>query len=1265
MGRKNNISGTKKADSNAGDFLFEIKIIKTSLSSSSELQTATGALSGFLRAAKVATYTPATPTPRGLGAKLDDISETIKIFEKKIADWSKKPIENEYALLLFILCHLPHETSKNKSYYVVEENGNYRIRFSGHNALAKYLSRNEKYKVGITFQSKDDPITFRPQYDVFYKEFVYYREYLASDILRDILQGIVDVLKGGYYNAPCDLPLYSPSEQRYKQHFDMQKDNKQYAKKLQGLDGIVEIHYLNNKTKIGVISPYNSAFVSKAHDLNGKWGSFKDKNGVSHKCWIFDISEEKEVKDALFKIYGSTGEKGERTVTLLVKNFSDRNYQSSVTFFGIEVARAFGNNSSAKLGSQIIWLEGYKHGTGSRKNWYTEVSDATFKIKDVPIGLLENEDLKKQIEEGKVEVLEEEPKPQPKYKVGDWFQTDDNLISYFKVIEPYITDSQVFYKVATYNINLYVINPLTSCKESDLDAFKKLPEQPKAEEPKEHNDTTEHTVREYIDAYKNNGKTFKDFIVDILAINGYKEETNYTITFYKSSPYHRNRGHENIQEVWLYHSKSHRGFKIDEEDYEDESTLERITDAVCSHVDINFDSKHIKFLPYPEQPQPEQPTDWDKDDPNYFDAEELKRRLAEDNGETGEMLLDMARVIIHGTGTKVFAEALADRYNMGEKFDWTKAKKMAEPFGIKSQQELMQACELGVVLAARQIAHKDASLAERFASMRDLYEQQVTIRPLDTQSKFLQQYSTPCPLAFLLGEYVKHRQDIVNATYLEPTAGNGMLTIALDADKTTVNELDEIRYKNLHAQPYNAKLNKDANKLSLPNKYFDGVITNPPFAKLADSEKISRNGWAINTLDYKLSVLALDKMKDTGRAAIIIGGKMWNNYWKPLNERSEKKVLFGQWKTFLGYLYAQYNVVDVIYVNGDNIYRKQGTQYPIVAILIGGRHEYNEANKPNYVFDPERDVIIDTYDQLFDRMMKHLAKEADDDRRRIAKAKAKALMLYTYTQKSDNSQARAHNLLRGKDTPQRGDVYTLPKTWARHDAWLSNDEKDAYDFYSVADVSGDKVTVINESLMVTSIYTLEQFKKMGFKFHHYEDKYGTIGGIDDYTKYQNFIKKALNTKIIKSYECTELISEHSRKKINRLINKNIYKYYLTAHDLRHIRNRQHLTEEEFMRIPEVLAYPTDIELMQNDLKYGQGVRFLKTYPDGSQYCLMVDLYENNNLSLKTGYKKPLGEKPNGYTLYPLDDLSSPNITSETHYEASKICANVTNFFRIQ
>lgn len=289
----------------------------------------------------------------------------------------------------------------------------------------------------------------------------------------------------------------------------------------------------------------------------------------------------------------------------------------------------------------------------------------------------------------------------------------------------------------------------------------------------------------------------------------------------------------------------------------------------------------------------------------------------------------------------------------------------------------MQSRELDIVIKARAIAQNGESLRSRFNAMLDLYENQPTIRPTDTKSKLFQQYSTPCPLAFLASEFVKQEG---KRYYFEPSAGNGMLTISLPEQFTCVNELDEVRYKNLRKQGFCRVTQLDSSKkIDLyGGSFFDGVITNPPFKSLPKSEQEVRNGFNLATLDYKMAAVALDQMRGVGKAAVIVGGKLFDNYWKPV-KGTDKKMLFGQWKVFLGWLYGQYNVVDVIYIGGDYIYRKQGTTYPVVLILINGRHSFDKDKyKPRYIFDPVKDKIIETYEQLFERVSPHLKKGQEE-----------------------------------------------------------------------------------------------------------------------------------------------------------------------------------------------------------------------------------------------------------------------------------------------
>ena len=180
-------------ENQSNDIILEIKI--TSLPNPSKGSATTGLLSSFSRAARANAHTSIASSLRGLfDANIKSIQETIKIFEERILNWDKNPITDEYALLIYVLSKLPYTISRTRSYYITEANGVYVLRLSGHNAKAKNFNKNAKYKVGITIQSKDAPITFESKNNVYYKEHVYYSEYLTSDDLRDILQGITDVL---------------------------------------------------------------------------------------------------------------------------------------------------------------------------------------------------------------------------------------------------------------------------------------------------------------------------------------------------------------------------------------------------------------------------------------------------------------------------------------------------------------------------------------------------------------------------------------------------------------------------------------------------------------------------------------------------------------------------------------------------------------------------------------------------------------------------------------------------------------------------------------------------------------------------------------------------------------------------------------------------------------------------------------------------------------------------------------------------------------
>lgn len=78
----------------------------------------------------------------------------------------------------------------------------------------------------------------------------------------------------------------------------------------------------------------------------------------------------------------------------------------------------------------------------------------------------------------------------------------------------------------------------------------------------------------------------KNIIVGILSKNGYIQNKDYRIKYFKSSPYWENRGCKNVQECWIY--TKYGKAKVDTEDFDD---MEGLTDYVCGLIDMNWDGK--------------------------------------------------------------------------------------------------------------------------------------------------------------------------------------------------------------------------------------------------------------------------------------------------------------------------------------------------------------------------------------------------------------------------------------------------------------------------------------------------------------------------------------------------------------------------------------------------------------------------------------------------------------------------------------------------
>ena len=281
-------------------------------------------------------------------------------------------------------------------------------------------------------------------------------------------------------------------------------------------------------------------------------------------------------------------------------------------------------------------------------------------------------------------------------------------------------------------------------------------------------------------------------------------------------------------------------------------------------------------------------------------------------------------------------------------------RKIAERVGLKDikDTDLQELAETAIVKRARGIASSESTNdAVKFERIKTLYENQPSLNQRDSERVMKQQYSTPAPYAFLADMYVKGNGKVIDSA-LEPSAGNGMLTIGLPMDKVHVNDIDAQRLANLRRQGFKNVTSQDGTQ-PFADKNVDVVVTNPPFGSATPKEY---DGYKISSLEGQMAINALESMKDDGRAAIIIGGK---------TEYAKNGSLNPKDKAFLGYLYSHYNVEDVINVDG-GLYAKQGTSYPTRIILINGRRLNENAFPP--VKDKARAETVKDYDELYKRI---------------------------------------------------------------------------------------------------------------------------------------------------------------------------------------------------------------------------------------------------------------------------------------------------------
>lgn len=310
-----------------------------------------------------------------------------------------------------------------------------------------------------------------------------------------------------------------------------------------------------------------------------------------------------------------------------------------------------------------------------------------------------------------------------------------------------------------------------------------------------------------------------------------------------------------------------------------------------------------------------------------------------------------------------FVDYVLEELKRGHRRDFKFMLKQAGALQITDKTAVKELVELAIVNRARELAHEPGTVRERFDKIVQLYSMQVNLSHRTSQSILLQQYSTPAPIAYLAGVFCGIDHPSVGAVYFEPSAGNGLLTVAGDPKDFIVNEIDTTRNFNLQTQGFREVGRQDATQpFAGKAASFQAVLTNPPFGKL--DKPVMYDTFPIRPLEHLMALRALDTMASNGKAAIIIGGHTrWDD---------KGRIQAGRNRIFFNYLYSRYNIKDVINIDGKKLYARQGTAFDVRLILVDGRKATASGNAP--VRDAQLDTIVRSFDELYERVMQHAAK---------------------------------------------------------------------------------------------------------------------------------------------------------------------------------------------------------------------------------------------------------------------------------------------------
>ena len=117
--------------------------------------------------------------------------------------------------------------------------------------------------------------------------------------------------------------------------------------------------------KAAIYTPYNADFVSQIKLLGGRWNPLE-------RCWTVAEFKVDEVRAVMRSVYGQDDQPVSETVDVIptfTKQYSKR--CAPVTILGRTIAAARGRDSGARIGEDVMFLEGKPESGGSIRNWET------------------------------------------------------------------------------------------------------------------------------------------------------------------------------------------------------------------------------------------------------------------------------------------------------------------------------------------------------------------------------------------------------------------------------------------------------------------------------------------------------------------------------------------------------------------------------------------------------------------------------------------------------------------------------------------------------------------------------------------------------------------------------------------------------------------------------------------------------------------------------------------------------------------------------